>query len=83
LPAQLKLAFYDAAQGRSRSFMNAVQRLCYAYDPQGRTYVLQINRLILGATGLLALGFVVFLVRSKRRPAAEPPKPSEENGSDA
>ena len=66
LPAQLKLAFYDAAQGRQRSVMRSLQRLCYAYDPAGRTYVLQINRLILGLTGVFVLGFAAFLVFRKR-----------------
>jgi protein SCO1/2 len=71
LPAQLKLAFYDAAQGHQRSVMRTLQRLCYAYDPAGRTYVLQINRLILGLTGVFVLVFVAFLVVRKRAPRKE------------
>ena len=47
-PADLKLAVIDASEGRARSFMQKIQKLCYSYDPEGRAYVLQINRVILG-----------------------------------
>jgi protein SCO1/2 len=66
-PADLKLAVVDAKEGRARSFMQKVQRLCYSYDPKGRTYVLQINRIILGVTVVFVLAFVPFLLR--KRPA--------------
>ena len=71
-PADLKLAVIDAKDGRARSFMQRIQKLCYAYDPEGRVYVLQVNRLILGVTLLFAIGFGVFLLvwKTTRRPAA-------------
>ncbi len=73
-PADLKLAVIDAKEGRARSFMQKIQKLCYAYDPEGRAYVLQINRLILGTTLLFAVGFGVFLLSKKtgRRPEKAP-----------
>ncbi len=49
-PADLKLAVIDASEGRARSFMQRMQRLCYSFDPDGRAYVLQINRVILLVT---------------------------------
>lgn len=64
-PAELKLAVIDAKEGRARSFMQKIQKLCYAYDPEGRAYVLQVNRLILGATLLFATGFGAFLLLRK------------------
>jgi len=68
-PADLKLAVVDAKEGRARSFMQKVQRLCYSYDPKGRTYVLQVNRIILAVTVVFVLAFVPFLLR--KRPAKE------------
>ena len=61
-PADLKLAVLDASEGRARSFMQRIQQLCYTYDSKGRTYVLQINRLILGVTIVFALTFGAFLI---------------------
>jgi protein SCO1/2 len=60
-PADLELAVVDATEGRARSFMQSIQRLCYSYDPAGRAYVLQINRIVLGVTLLFVAAFGVFL----------------------
>ncbi len=64
-PADLKLAIVDASQGRARSFMQKLQRLCYSYDPEGRAYVLKVNRVILGVTALFAMTFGSFLLLRK------------------
>ena len=61
-PADIKMAVIDAAQGNARSFMQKIQRLCYTYDPEGRAYVLKINRIILGVTLAFAVVFGGFLV---------------------
>lgn len=61
-PADLKMAVLDASQGRARSVMQRIERLCYSYDPQGQAYVLRINRLILGVTLLFATTFGGFLL---------------------
>ena len=61
-PADLKLAVLDASEGRARSFMQRIQKLCYSYDPKGRAYVLKVNRIILGATLLFATVFGAFLL---------------------
>jgi protein SCO1/2 len=70
-PADLEMAVIDASEGRSRSFMQKVERLCYAYDPEGQAYVLKINRIILGVTMIFVLVFVIFLVKKpggRRKP---------------
>jgi len=59
------MAILDALEGRSRSFMQKMQQLCYSYDPQAHTYVLQINRLILVATLLFVGVFLWFLLFKK------------------
>ena len=72
LPADIKLALLDAKEGKARSFMQKFQRICYTYDPQGKKYVLQINRIILVFSLILAAGFLSFLLwqGSKRKQAA-------------
>ncbi len=68
LSAHMKMAIQDAADGRARSFMQAIQRLCYAYDPEGKTYIVKVNRIILVGT-LLTLGvfagYLFFFGRNK------------------
>ncbi len=64
-PADLKMAVLDASAGRARSFMQRIERLCYSYDPQGRAYVLKINRIILGVTLLFVVVFGAFLLSGK------------------
>lgn len=73
LPSHMRLAIMDAAEGKPRSFMQRLERLCYSYDPEGKTYVLKVNRIILGIT-LLGLGlFLVYLLAFGKRKKAEPP----------
>jgi protein SCO1/2 len=67
LPAQIKMAIYDASTGRQRSFMKTVERMCYAYDPEGRQYVLKLNRIILASTGLFVVLFMAFLFIARPR----------------
>ena len=52
--------------------MQAIQRLCYAYDPEGKTYIVKVNRIILVGT-LLTLGaFAGYLfVFGRNKPADE------------
>jgi protein SCO1 len=68
LPANLKMALIDASQGRPRSFMHQIQRLCFSYDPARNTYIFKINRLILAATGLFVIFFLMFLLLRRRKP---------------
>jgi len=67
LPAQVKMAILDAMEGRERTVMQTMERLCFAYDPEGRSYVFALNRLILGATAVLVVGFAGWLIVSRRR----------------
>ena len=67
-PADLKMAVIDASEGRARSFMQRMQRLCYSYDPKGRAYALNINRIILAVTlGFAGTFALVLFVRGKTR----------------
>jgi len=76
-PADMELAVVDASTGTARAFMRKAQRLCYSFDENASTYVLQVNRLILGLTGLFVVLFLVFLVVKK--PAAKPEAADEDD----
>jgi protein SCO1 len=73
-PADFEMAVVDATEGRARSFMKRIQRLCYSYQPENRSYVLQVHRIILAATLLFVGVFVVFLRKIKPKASA----PAEE-----
>ena len=69
LPFDLKMAVIDAAEGKPRSVFQRLQALCYAYDTEGKTYVFQVNRIILFVTLTFLGAFLLFLfVRRKKRP---------------
>jgi protein SCO1 len=68
LPADLKMAVVDASQGRPRSLMHRVERLCFSYDPQRNSYVFRVNRLILAATLLFLLAFAAVLIFHRHKP---------------
>lgn len=75
-PADFEMAVVDATEGRARSFMKKIQRLCYSYEPDSRGYVLKMNRIILAATFVFIGVFVAFLVFIK------PKSKKEENPAD-
>ncbi len=64
-PADFKMAVLDAREGRPRAIIQALQKLCYTYNPESRSYVLQINRIILGLTVLFVIGFGFWLLVRK------------------
>jgi protein SCO1/2 len=66
-PADLEMAVIDASEGRARSFIQKVQKLCYTYDPGSRGYVLQLNRIILGITVVFVAVFGGFLLLKSGR----------------
>lgn len=74
-PMDIRMAVEDTSAGHPRSLIRKLTQLCYAYDPVGRTYVLKINRIILGVTVIFALVFAGYLVlrrgEGSRRPSAE------------
>jgi protein SCO1/2 len=73
-PPDWKMAVLDASEGHARSFMQSVQKLCFAYDSTKGSYVLAINRIILGVSLVVVVLFVLYLVR--RKPKTAPPTDS-------
>jgi protein SCO1 len=72
-PADFKMAVLDAQKGLPRDIMQAVRKLCSTYDPASRSYVLQINRIILGITFLFVLivGGTLMLSKKPQETVAE------------
>jgi len=67
LPFDLKMALIEAQRGESKPTINKVLEFCFAYDPQGRTYTLQITRIVGGFTIAIALILLVVLLIKGRR----------------
>ena len=56
------MALVEAAEGRVGPTINKVLLYCFSYDPQGRTYAMDITK-ITGTIILFLIGvFVVFLI---------------------
>jgi len=68
LPFDVKMALIEAQKGIARPTISRILEYCFAFDPVGKTYTLQVTR-ILGSIILFfaAIIFVVLLVL-KRRP---------------
>jgi protein SCO1/2 len=54
-PVNFKMAVLDAEVGFPRSFIQSVQKYCYAFDPKGQEYKVKVNRII----GAVTIAFVV------------------------
>lgn len=67
LPFNIKMAIMEAGEGKVGPTIAKLIKFCYAYDPEGRTYALNITR-ILGILTLVAVGiFVIFLISKPKR----------------
>lgn len=67
LPMDIKLAVTEAAEGKSTPGINKLLKLCYSYDPAGRTYVLNVTRIVGGGMIVLLAGFVLVLTLKKKK----------------
>ncbi len=67
LPFELKMAIGEAKKGLAQPSSNKIFEYCFAYDPQSRTYTLQVTRLL--GTFVLIFGafFILYLFVSSRR----------------
>jgi protein SCO1/2 len=68
LPFDVKMALVEAGDGKIGPTIAKILKFCYAYDPEARTYALNITRLGLVAT-VLVVGVVlyVFVLRPRRK----------------
>ena len=67
LPFDFQMGVYEAVQGKVTPTTARLLRFCFSYDPEGRTYVFNLAKVV--ATVMLSsvLFFVLFLVFSTRR----------------
>jgi len=70
LPFDTKMAIIEAQQGIATPTINKILEYCFAYDPGGRTYTLQITRVV-GAFMVLvvAIILVTLLIKGRRKTA--------------
>ncbi|MCK4775592.1 MAG: SCO family protein, partial [Candidatus Krumholzibacteria bacterium] len=71
LPLDLKMAIYEASEGRVGPTIARMLKFCFNYDPEGRKYVLNLTRVV-GTVMILSLGgFALFLTAAGRRRTKE------------
>lgn len=68
LPFDLKMSVIEAQKGISQPTINKVLQFCYAYEPEGRRYTLEITKLV-GVFTLIVVAtlFIVLMVRRKKK----------------
>lgn len=74
LPFELKMAIGEALKGEVRPTSNKIYEYCFAYDPQSRTYTLQVTRLLGSFVLILALFFGLYLLVSSKRKSSKATK---------
>ncbi|MBI4913923.1 MAG: SCO family protein [Acidobacteria bacterium] len=67
LPADLQMAVGEAARGEASPTITKLLKICFNQDPAGRGYVFSATKAGAIVVVLLALGYVVYLVRPRRR----------------
>jgi protein SCO1 len=60
-PFEFKLAVVEASKGKSGPTINRILQFCYAYDPQGKRYAMNITRVSGIIIAFLALLFFLWL----------------------
>lgn len=68
LPFDVKMAVIESQKGIERPAINKILEVCFAYDPKGQTYTLQVTRIV----GILILGiailvFVSLLIKGRKK----------------
>jgi len=67
LPFDLKMAIAEASAGRSGPTINKVLRYCFSYDPQEKSYVLNITKITATLIFFFVGIFFIYLIFSKRK----------------
>lgn len=68
LPFDVKMAVIEAQQGIERPTINKILEYCFAYDPNGRTYTLQVTRIVGGLMlFILGIGFIILVIRGRKK----------------
>ncbi len=71
LPFDVKMAVVEAQKGLTRPTSSKLLDYCFAYDPQSRSYTLQITKLIGAFTLIIGLFFVAYLLISAKKKSSK------------
>lgn len=61
LPFDFKMAVTETQEGKVSPTIARFLQFCFSYDPEGKTYVFNITRVIGAGMIVLAVGFVIFI----------------------
>jgi protein SCO1/2 len=67
LPFDVKMATIEANKGLPQPSINKFLEVCFSYDPQGRTYTLQVTRIVGIISIIIALSILSTLLLKGRR----------------
>lgn len=68
LPFDVKMAIYEASNGTVSPTIAKLLKMCYSYDPEAKTYTLNVLLLsMVGIIGLVGVFVIVFLVKPKQK----------------
>lgn len=67
LPFDFKMAVIETSEGKVVPTVAKMLQYCFSYDPEGKTYVLNLTRVFGAGILLAALVFVVVLVRKPKK----------------
>ena len=65
-PFDVKMALLDAGSGKTNPTVAKVLQFCFSYDPEGRSYTLNITRII-GSVMMIIIGVFLTVLLVKRR----------------
>lgn len=65
-PFDVKMALLDAGSGKTNPTVAKVLQFCFSYDPEGRSYTLNITRII-GSIMMIIIGVFLTVLLLKRR----------------
>ncbi len=71
LPFDVKMAVVEARKGLASPTSSKILDYCFAYDPRGRSYTLQVTRLMGTFSLIVGFFFVVYLFISSRRKSSK------------
>ena len=75
LPFDFQMGVFEATKGTVRPTTARLLNFCFSYDPEGRTYVFNLARVV-GTVMIISIlffiGFLVFSTRAKRGKEALP-----------
>lgn len=61
LPFDFKMAVIETSEGKTIPTVANFLQMCFSYDPEGKTYVLNLTRIFGAGILLMVIGFVVYI----------------------